>query len=44
MENVGARVIRSKMQKFLTGSCNFAWLLVGYSLVTLNVAFHEVPN
>ena len=33
MKNVGTCVTRCKIQQFLTGSWNFAWLLVGYSLV-----------
>ena len=34
MKNVVTRVTRCKMHQFLTGSWNFAWLLVGYLLVT----------
>ena len=34
MKNMVTRVTRCKMQQVLTGSWNFAWLLVGYSLVT----------
>ena len=55
MKNMITRGIRCKMQQFLTGGWNFAWLLVGYSLVThrllvhnslqlFDPAFHEVPN
>ena len=34
MKNMVTRVTRCKVQHFLTGSCNFAWLLVGYSVGT----------
>ena len=64
MKDMITRVIRCKicckircysLQQFLTGGWNFAWLLVGYSLVThrllvhnslqlFDPAFHEVPN
>ena len=55
MKNMVTRVTRCKIQQFLTGSWNFTWLLVGYSLVTrwlllrallqlFDAAFHEVSN
>ena len=43
MKNVVTRVTRPKMQEFLTGSWNFAWLLVGYSLVTRSGYAAVVP-
>ena len=44
MENVVTRVIRSKMQTFLAGSCNFTWLLVVTYWLLVNAAFDEKPN
>ena len=55
MKNVVTRVTRCKMHQFVTGSWNFIWLLVAYSLLTrwllvhalpqlFDAAFHEVPN
>ena len=37
MKNVATRVSHCKMQQFLSRSWNFAWLLVGYSLVTCSL-------
>ena len=48
MKNVVTRVTRCKMQQFLTGSWNLAWLLIDYSLVTrwllVHAAFYDVSN
>ena len=53
MKNMITRVTRCKMQQSLARSLNFAWLVVGYSLVAswllahallhlFDAAFHEV--
>ena len=55
MKNVVTCFTRCKMYQFLPGSWDFAWLLVGYLLVTcwllvrallqlFDVASHEVPS
>ena len=47
MRNVVTRATRCKMQQFLTESCNFAWLLVGYSLGTCScsmVTWHPIKE
>ena len=55
MKNVVTRVTPCKIQQFPTESWNFAWLLVGYPLVTrwllvhallqlFDAASHKVPN
>ena len=48
MKNVVMLVTRCKMQQFLPGRCNFAWLLVGSSLVNrwllVHEAFYDVSN
>ena len=55
MKNMVTRVTHCQMHQFPTGSSNFAWLLVGYSLVArwllghallqlFDAVSHKVPN